>query len=109
MRGKSVLVTGGAGFIGSHLVADLVKEGHRVRVLDILDPQVHGPRGLSSPSIAGAEMIRGDILNPLTVERALSGIEVVFHQAASVGVGQSMYEAVSYTRVNCEGTAHLME
>jgi dTDP-L-rhamnose 4-epimerase len=77
-------------------------------VLDALDPQVHGQNG--SPRVNGdIEMIRGSILEETTLTRALAGIEVVFHQAASVGVGQSMYEPAAYTRVNCLGTAMLME
>jgi dTDP-L-rhamnose 4-epimerase len=108
MKPRRVLVTGGAGFIGTHLVEELVSRGHRVRVLDALDPQVHGhgsPRGMAKE----IEMIRGDVLDEATLTRALSGIEVVFHQAASVGVGQSMYEPAAYTRVNSLGTATLME
>jgi len=101
-------VTGGAGFIGTHLVDALVSRGHWVRVLDVLDPQVHGQNG--SPRIGeDIEMIRGNILDEATLVRALTGIEVVFHQAASVGVGQSMYEPAAYTRVNSLGTATLME
>jgi len=108
MKPRHVLVTGGAGFIGTHLVNSLVSRGHRVRVLDALDPQVHGPNG--SPNKGeDFEMIRGDVLDEATLSRALAGIEVVFHQAASVGVGQSMYEPAAYTRVNSLGTAMLME
>ena len=108
MSGKSILVTGGAGFIGSHLVAALVERGHRVRVLDILDPQVHGA-GLRRPNPHGVEMIVGELLDADTLTRSLQGVEVVFHQAAAVGVGQSMYEPAAYTRVNSFGTALLME
>jgi len=108
MRPRSVLVTGGAGFIGSHLVTALVERGHRVKVLDALDPQVHGRNG--TPRLPeGVEMFRGDIVDDPLLERSLAGVEVVFHQAASVGVGQSMYEPAAYTRVNSLGTAKLME
>jgi dTDP-L-rhamnose 4-epimerase len=108
MTPRKVLVTGGAGFIGSHLVAALAAAGHRVRVLDALDPQVHGTEPL--PGVTrDAEMIRGDLRDGDLLERALDGIEVVFHQAAAVGVGQSMYQAAAYTSVNCQGTALLME
>jgi dTDP-L-rhamnose 4-epimerase len=108
MKPRRVLVTGGAGFIGTHLVKALASRGHQVSVLDALDPQVHGQNG--GPS-AGKdfELIRGDILDDATLTQALAGIEVVFHQAASVGVGQSMYEPAAYTRVNSLGTAMLME
>ena len=108
MTSKRILLTGGAGFIGSHLTAALVGRGHQVRVLDVFDPQVHGREGHRAVP-EGAEMIRGDLLDPATLTRALQGIEVVFHQAAAVGVGQSMYEAAGYTRVNSLGTALLME
>jgi dTDP-L-rhamnose 4-epimerase len=105
---KKILLTGGAGFIGSHLASALVQRGHRVRVLDILHPQVHGTDGVRS-RIEGVELIRGDLLDPETLTRVLEGVEVVFHQAAAVGVGQSMYEAAAYTRANSLGTALLME
>jgi dTDP-L-rhamnose 4-epimerase len=108
LRSRHVLVTGGAGFIGSHLVSALLSEGHRVRILDSLEPQVHGRH--SHPVVpAGAEMIHGNVLDGETLERALEGIEVVSHQAAWVGVAQSMYEAAGYSRANCVGTALLME
>ncbi len=106
---RRVLVTGGAGFIGSHLVAALRGRGHEVRVLDALDPQVHGRNGAHPAAPEDVEMLRGDILDEALLDRALAGTEVVFHQAASVGVGQSMYEAAAYTRVNSLGTALLMQ
>jgi GDP-D-mannose dehydratase len=101
-------VTGGAGFIGAHLASALLSRGHRVRVLDSLDPQVHG--ACPAPGVPdGVEMVRGDLLDGDLLDRALEGIDVVFHQAAREGVAQSMYLAASYTRVNCVGTALLME
>lgn len=104
---KKVLVTGGAGFIGSHLVDALVEEGHEVRILDNLDPQVHNkiPDYLN----AEAEFLEGDIRNEDAIKKALRGIEVVFHQAAAVGVGQSMYQIQDYIEVNTLGTAKLLE
>ncbi len=105
---KKILLTGGAGFIGTHLGSALVERGHQLRVLDILDPQVHGADA-RRPATPGAEMIRGDLLDSEALTRALKGVEVIFHQAAAVGVGQSMYEAAAYTRVNSLGTAMLME
>jgi dTDP-L-rhamnose 4-epimerase len=105
---RRILVTGGAGFIGSHLCRALVQAGHAVRVLDVFDPQVHGgSRRGETPD--GAELVRGDLLDASLLDSALDGIETVFHQAASVGVGQSMYRAEAYTRVNAVGTALLME
>lgn len=105
---RNVLVTGGAGFIGSHLVDALVAEGHRVRILDALVPQVHGdvvPPHLN-PS---AEFLRADVCSRDAVDNALEGIDAVFHEAAEVGVGQSMYEIERYVRANDLGTAVLLE
>src|SRR5690606_13892292 len=87
--GKSVLITGGAGFIGSHLADALIARGHRVRVLDNVSPQVHG-EGVRRPSYlnAGAELVVGDVRDARTVRDALECIEVVYYLAAMVGVGQ---------------------
>jgi dTDP-L-rhamnose 4-epimerase len=105
-----VLVTGGAGFIGSHLVDALLQEGHEVRVLDVLDPQVHGEAGAWPDHLAtDAERIRGDLRDSAAVGRALEGVEVVFHQGAAVGVGQSMYEIEHYVSVNSLGAAVLLQ
>lgn len=108
MEKLNILVTGGAGFIGSHLVDALVERGHRVRILDSLVEQVHGgiaPAHLNSE----AEFIKGDVCDQETVARALDGIDAVFHQAAEVGVGQSMYEIVRYVKANDLGTGVLLE
>lgn len=102
-----VLVTGGAGFIGSHLVDRLVQLGHRVRVLDAFVEQVHGDTPRRLP--AEVEVIRGDVRDRALLDSALEGIEVVFHQAAEVGVGQSMYEIERYVGANTLGTAVLLE
>ena len=104
----NVLVTGGAGFIGSHLVDALVERGHRVRVLDALVEQVHGEGGARYLNPA-AEFVRGDVCDRAAVDAALDGVEVVFHEAAEVGVGQSMYEIERYVRTNDLGTAVLLE
>ena len=103
-----VLVTGGAGFIGSHLVDALVRDGHTVRVLDSFDPQVHGgarPVYLNP----GAEYCEGDVRDRDAVRQALQSIEIVFHEAAVVGVGQSMYEIERYVSANALGTAVLLD
>lgn len=108
MSSHNVLVTGGAGFIGSHLVDELVERGHRVRILDSLVEQVHG--GTAPPHLnERAEFIHGDVCDAVTVAKALDGVDVVYHQAAEVGVGQSMYEIVRYVRANDLGTAVLLE
>jgi len=103
-----VLVTGGAGFIGSHLVDALLREGHRVRVLDCLDRQVHEGRHPDYLN-ANAEYQWGDVRNRAALRTALKDIEVVFHEAAVVGVGQSMYEIERYVDANVRGTAVLLD
>ncbi len=111
----SILVTGGAGFIGSHLVDRLVARGHGVTVLDNLDPQVHGagataPRHLEGHLKAGAvRFLHGDVTVRLDLEAALEGVEAVVHLAATVGVGQSMYQPHYYTHTNGNGTGMLLE
>lgn len=105
-----VLITGGAGFIGSHLTNELLRHGYRVRILDSLIPQVHGP-GHRRPAYLTreAELMVGDVRNPAKVREALKGVRMVVHLAARVGVGQSMYEVAEYTSVNTHGTAVLLE
>ena len=105
----NVLVTGGAGFIGSHLVDGLIGAGHHVRVIDALVPQVHGPAASPLYLNSAADFIQGDVCDPVLVASALEDIDVVFHEAAEVGVGQSMYEIERYVRANDLGTAVLLE
>lgn len=106
---QSVLITGGAGFIGSHLADDLLRAGHRVRALDNLDTQVH--EGGERPTYlqADVELVRGDVRDAAAVRRALAGVDAVYHLAARVGVGQSMYELADYQGVNAHGTGVLLE
>lgn len=108
MSVNSILVTGGAGFIGSHLVDALVERGHRVRILDSIVEQVHGDR-VPEHLNGAAEFVRADVCDADAVAKALDGIDVVYHQAAEVGVGQSMYEIVRYVKANDLGTAVLLE
>ncbi|HEX5726451.1 MAG TPA: NAD-dependent epimerase/dehydratase family protein [Longimicrobiaceae bacterium] len=110
MTARRVLVTGGAGFVGSHLVDALLARGHEVRILDNLDPQVHGS-GQRAPAWVPreAELVVGDVRDPEAVRRALRGVARVYHLAAAVGVGQSMYRIADYTAVNTLGTAHLLQ
>jgi len=105
----NVLVTGGAGFIGSHLVDALVERGHHVHVLDALVPQVHGDAGRPLYLNPAVEFMQGDVCDRQLVDKALEHIDVVFHEAAEVGVGQSMYEIERYVRANDLGTAVLLE
>ncbi len=109
MKG-TVLITGGAGFIGAHVAGELLEAGYHVRVLDSLVTQVHGPE----PKRPGylnkdAEFILGDVRNPEVVDESLSGVEAVYHFVGLVGVGQSMYQVAEYTSVNNLGTAVLLE
>jgi dTDP-L-rhamnose 4-epimerase len=107
---KKVLITGGAGFVGSHLADDLLQGGYEVRALDNLAPQVHGTCARPPAYLArDVEFIRGDVRDPEAMSRALEDIDAVFHFAAVVGVGQSMYEIASYTSANGQGTAVLLE
>jgi dTDP-L-rhamnose 4-epimerase len=107
---KKILITGGAGFIGSHLTDELISNGYTVRILDNLSPQVHGPL-LQRPEYLNpeAELIIGDVRDADLVREALQDVDAVFHFAAMVGVGQSMYEIENYTDVNNKGTAVLLE
>src|SRR5262245_41158976 len=106
-RGR-VLVTGGAGFIGSHVVDRLLARGYDVRILDALLSQVHSsfPPDYLNPE---ADLIVGDVRDRAMVKRALDGVDTVLHLAAAVGVGQSMYQIEHFTSVNVMGTATLLE
>ena len=107
--GNSVLITGGAGFIGSHLADELLRAGYRVRALDRLDQQVHAEGKRPAYLDPEVELVRGDVRDAAAVERALEGIDAVYHFAARVGVGQSMYELAEYQSVNTFGTGVLLE
>jgi dTDP-L-rhamnose 4-epimerase len=105
---KKILVTGGAGFVGSHTVDALLREGHSVRVFDNLADQVHHgtvPGYLSSE----AELVRGDVRDLDALRAVISDVDVVYHFAAAVGVGQSMYEIARYMEINTQGTANLLQ
>jgi dTDP-L-rhamnose 4-epimerase len=107
---KRVLITGGAGFIGSHLADELLSRGYNVRALDNLSSQVHGSDGVRPAYLSTeVELIVGDVRDPDTVRTALADIDAVYHFAAAVGVGQSMYQVAHYTEVNNLGTAVLLE
>lgn len=107
---KKVLITGGAGFIGSHLADELLQHHYQVRVLDSLIPQVHSPEGVRPSYLhPDVELMVGDVRDPVAVQRAIANVDAVYHFAAAVGVGQSMYAISHYTSVNNLGTAVLME
>ncbi|HEV2117548.1 MAG TPA: NAD-dependent epimerase/dehydratase family protein [Terriglobales bacterium] len=101
-------MTGGAGFVGSHLVDALLSQGHEVHVYDNLTPQVHGERvpGYFSREV---EFAQGDMRDQEGVREAVRNMDVVFHLAAAVGVGQSMYEIAHYMGANTQGTANLLQ
>ena len=95
---QKVLITGGAGFIGSHLADELLAHGYQVRVLDSLEPQVHGEARKRPDYLAPeVELVVGDVNDRQKVDEALRGVDAVYHFAAAVGVGQSMYEVAGYT------------
>ena len=107
---KKVLITGGAGFIGSHLADELLNKGYEVRALDNLSEQVHGPNAKRPEYLnPQVELQIGDVRDRNAIDKALKGVDAVFHLAAMVGVGQSMYQIKDYTDVNNVGTAVLLE
>jgi len=106
-----VLITGGAGFIGSHLASLLIEQGMTLRILDPLSPQIHGelPHGLDWLSNSCIDYVRGCVTDRRAVEAALAGVQYVVHLAAETGTGQSMYEISKYSFVNTHGTAQLLD
>jgi dTDP-L-rhamnose 4-epimerase len=105
-----ILITGGAGFIGSHLADNLLRRGYQVRALDCLSPQVHGnPPRRPAYLDAEVELMVGDVRDPRAVRRALRGVDSIVHLAAKVGVGQSMYQIEDYIAANNMATAVLLE
>src|SRR3954469_24852507 len=106
---ETVLITGGAGFIGRHVAQALLERGHRVRVLDSLIEQVHPTRERPAELAPDVELIVGDVRDEASVLRSLKGVDKVVHLAAEVGVGQSMYAVDRYVSVNDYGTAVLFQ
>jgi dTDP-L-rhamnose 4-epimerase len=103
-----VLITGGAGFIGSHVVAALRGAGHEVRVLDVLLPAVHPAYPDGVPGLEDVDLVVGDVRDRATVDRALDGVEAVCHQAAMVGLGVDVQDMPDYAGINDLGTAVLL-
>ncbi len=109
---KNILITGGAGFIGSNLTLKLIENGYKVTVLDNLSPQVHG-KARSSPSYLSIKdkvrFIKDDVRSMSAWEKALQHQHIVVHLAAETGTGQSMYEISRYVEVNVQGTANMLD
>ena len=109
---KNILITGGAGFIGSHLAVKLVSKGYNITVLDNLSKQIHGENqdSVLYNSIKNqVTFILGDVSNKSDWKKALNGQDIVIHLAAETGTGQSMYEIARYSEVNILGTTHLLD
>jgi len=109
MGSRLVLVTGGAGFIGSHLVDLLVEKGYELRVYDSLDPQVHPAGNVPSYLNPKVDLIQGDVRDRKKLLEALEGVDAVVHLAAMVGMGQSMYQVERYVSANTGGTGVLLD
>ncbi|WP_293752145.1 NAD-dependent epimerase/dehydratase family protein [uncultured Paraglaciecola sp.] len=113
MKYNNILITGGAGFIGSNLSLKLIEKGHNVTVLDNLSPQIHGDNAdLSSLYLSIKDKVRfikGSVLSYDDWICALEGVDAIVHLAAETGTGQSMYEIEKYTDVNIKGTSILLD
>ena len=108
MTGKTILITGGAGFVGSHSAEALLRRGHRVRIFDNLCEQVHA-FGYPDYLTNEVEFIPGDVRDRESLNQAVRGVDVIYHLAAAVGVGQSMYQISDYVAANTLGTANLLQ
>lgn len=105
----TILVTGGAGFIGSHVVEALVRAGHAVRVLDSLRADVHGPDPDLAPiTLPGVDLVVGDVTSPSAVAAAVDGCDAAVHLAAKVGLGVDFADTTDYVHTNTMGTAVLL-
>jgi dTDP-L-rhamnose 4-epimerase len=114
MKNKNILITGGAGFIGSNLALSLIDKGYNVTVLDNLAPQVHGTNPKENSSLYKSirdkvNFIEGAVTSRLDWTKALAGQDVIVHLAAETGTGQSMYEIERYVNVNTGGTAIMLD
>lgn len=110
MSGKNILITGGAGFIGSNLSLELIKKGYNLTILDNLSEQIHGENPkLPKKLYEKVNFINGDVRDKNTWYEALDNQEIVVHLAAETGTGQSMYEIQKYSEVNLIGTANMLD
>ena len=110
---KNVLITGGAGFIGSNLALKLIEKGYHVTVLDNLSPQIHGDNPTETSALYlsikdKVKFIHGTVTSKEDWEKALKGQDAIVHYAAETGTGQSMYEVEKYVDVNINGTALML-
>ena len=111
---KNILITGGAGFIGSNLALKLISKGYAVTVFDNLSPQIHGenPKEMSPLFLSikdKVKFIEGTVTNAEDWKKALEGQDAVVHYAAETGTGQSMYEVQKYVEVNVNGTSLMLD
>jgi len=108
---KTVLISGGAGFIGRKLAIHLANRGDAIRIMDNLSPQIHGevPDDLDWLKVSNIELHRGSVTSRADWRRSLTGVDCVVHLAAETGTGQSMYEVARYDEVNSYGTALLLD
>jgi dTDP-L-rhamnose 4-epimerase len=107
---KNILITGGAGFIGSNVAHELLKSGHNITLFDNFSPQIHGGKNTLPPDLEGkVKLIIGDVINKEQFHEALRGQHVIIHYAAETGTGQSMYDVSSYTMVNVQATSTLCD
>jgi dTDP-L-rhamnose 4-epimerase len=107
-----ILITGGAGFIGRHLVENLASSGAEIVVLDSLTAQIHGPNADFPPELAASracKCVHGDVCDRETISKLLADVDAVVHLAAETGTGQSMYEILRYERTNVQGTATILD
>jgi dTDP-L-rhamnose 4-epimerase len=107
---RNILITGGAGFIGTRLASRLLEQGHSVTLLDNFSRQIHGDMTELPPVLNGkVRLIRGDVRDAAVWEKAVQGHQVIVNFAAETGTGQSMYEVTKYEQVNLAGTALLYD
>lgn len=103
-----ILITGGAGFIGSTLAKKLIKQGHDLRILDNFSQQIHGKNQSLDDELSGVDLIIGDVRNKIVIAESLDDIDTIVHLAAETGTGQSMYQIEEYQQTNVNGTLNII-